>query len=93
MVSDEAILARISEVIDQYNDATGKSIRSTGVSMGAHFCDDLGGHSMDLIEMILALEDAFDVTISEEDFADADPWKLGNLVKYIVSKMAEAGVA
>src|SRR5947207_14881733 len=90
MVSDESILARIAEVIHEYNHVTGKSIRCIGLLMNDHFCDDLGGYSMDLIEMILALEDAFNVTISEEDFADADPWRLGNLVRYIRSKMVEA---
>jgi acyl carrier protein len=93
MVSDESILSKIADVIQAYNRVTGKSIRCTGISMGDHFCNDLGGQSMDLIEMILALEDAFDVTLSEEDFADADPWELGNLVKCIASKMMEAGVA
>jgi len=92
MVSDELILARIADVIEEYNRVAGKSIRCTSISMGDHFCDDLGGYSMDLIEMILALEDAFNVTISEEDFVEADPWKLGNLVHYIGSRAAEAQV-
>ena len=93
MVTDESILSKIADVIQDYNRVTGKAIRCTRLSMSDHFCDDLGGQSMDLIEMILALEDAFGVPISEEDFADADPWKLGKLVKYIASKVAEADLA
>lgn len=92
MASNRAILAKVSRIIEQYNEATGKSIRCTRLSMEHHFCDDLGGDSMDLIEMIVALENAFDVAISDEDFVDADPWKLGNLVRYIAAKLRTASI-
>ncbi len=92
MVSQEAILSQVARVIRDYNRATGKSIRHTNLSMTDHFCDDLGGDSTELIEMVLAFEDAFRITISEDDFIDADPWTIGNLVGYIEKKMREARV-
>jgi len=92
MRSEEAILSHVARVIRDYNRATGKSIRHTRLSMTDHFCEDLGGNSIELIEMVLAFEDAFQITISEDDFIDSDPWVIGNLVRYIQKKMKEARV-
>jgi acyl carrier protein len=37
------------------------------VSPGAHFRDDLGADSLDLVELIMAFEDEFDGRISDDD--------------------------
>ncbi len=34
---------------------------------GASFVDDLGADSLDLVEMIMAMEEEFDMSISDED--------------------------
>lgn len=87
MPSDVSVLSRIGEVIRRYNSATEKSIRSAELSLDHHFCDDLGGDSMDLIAMILGLEDEFGISIGEDDLLDVDPWVLRNLVDYIGQQM------
>ena len=92
MLSKRAILDRIADVIRDYNTATGKSIRSTDLSADHHFCDDLGGESMDLIAIALALEDAFGISIDEEELVDADPWQLGNLASYVERRLREIPV-
>ncbi len=33
----------------------------------AHFVDDLGADSLDLVELIMSMEEEFDVEISDED--------------------------
>lgn len=33
----------------------------------AKFVDDLGADSLDLVEMIMAMEEAFDISIADED--------------------------
>ncbi len=35
--------------------------------MEASFIDDLGADSLDIVEMIMTIEDEFDVEISDED--------------------------
>lgn len=42
------------------------SVEKEKVVPGAHFADDFGADSLDLIELIMALEEAFDVEISDE---------------------------
>ncbi len=37
---------------------------------GANFTDDLGADSLDTVELVMALEDEFDVEIPEEDSAN-----------------------
>lgn len=87
-MTDAEVLSRIASVVLAYNDATGTSIRAVDLAPGDHFCDDLGGKSMDLIGMILGFEDEFGISIGQDDLLDVDPWRLGNLVSYIQMQMA-----
>lgn len=40
-----------------------------GVMPESRFLEDLGGDSLDVVELVMALEDEFGVTISDEDVA------------------------
>lgn len=37
------------------------------VTLEAHFIDDLGADSLDLVELIMAMEEEFSLEISDED--------------------------
>ena len=37
------------------------------VTLDSHLFDDLGADSLDIVEIIMELEQAFDITISEEE--------------------------
>jgi acyl carrier protein len=37
------------------------------IQMEASFIDDLGADSLDIVEMIMTIEDEFDIEISDED--------------------------
>lgn len=53
----------------------------TAVNMEASFIDDLGADSLDIVELIMALEEEFDIEIP-----DADAEKVvtvGDVVEYI----------
>ncbi|ADK85749.1 acyl carrier protein [Desulfarculus baarsii DSM 2075] len=43
------------------------SVSEEDVVPKASFVDDLGADSLDLVEMIMAMEEAFDISIADED--------------------------
>ncbi len=43
------------------------SVAEEDVVPGASFVDDLGADSLDLVEMIMAMEEAFGISIEDED--------------------------
>jgi acyl carrier protein len=45
-------------------------LREEQVVPDAHFADDLGADSLDLVELVEALEQEFEVTIDDEELAD-----------------------
>ena len=56
-------------------------VADTSVTMEASFIDDLGADSLDIVELIMALEEEFDIEIP-----DADAEKVvtvGDVVDYI----------
>ncbi|MBW2646454.1 MAG: acyl carrier protein [Deltaproteobacteria bacterium] len=42
------------------------SVSEDEVVLGASFVDDLGADSLDLVELIMAMEEAFDIEIPDE---------------------------
>ncbi|TFE02727.1 acyl carrier protein [Jeotgalibacillus salarius] len=55
------------------------------VKLEASFKEDLGADSLDVVELVMELEDEFDMEISDEDAEKIDT--VGNAVSYIESKM------
>ena len=58
-----------------------EKVKSITVTMEASFIDDLGADSLDIVELIMALEEEFDIEIP-----DADAEKVvtvGDVVDYI----------
>ncbi|MCK5323724.1 MAG: acyl carrier protein [Desulfobulbaceae bacterium] len=43
------------------------SVNADSVVPGASFVDDLGADSLDLVELIMAFEEEFDIEIADED--------------------------
>ncbi len=43
------------------------SVKAESVVPGASFVDDLGADSLDLVELIMAFEETFDVEIPDDD--------------------------
>lgn len=43
------------------------SVEAGQVTMEASFADDLDADSLDLVELVMALEEEFDVTVEEEE--------------------------
>ena len=56
-------------------------IDESAVTMDASFVDDLGADSLDIVELIMGLETAFDIEIPDEDAENIIP--VGDAVTYI----------
>jgi acyl carrier protein len=54
------------------------------VAPAASFIDDLGADSLDIVELVMTMEEEFDLDIPDED---AEKMKtVGDVIKYIASK-------
>ncbi len=75
-MTQEEIFEKVKEIIVEQLGVT-----DTSVTMEASFIDDLGADSLDIVELIMALEEEFDTEIP-----DADAEKVvtvGDVVEYI----------
>ncbi len=48
------------------------SVAVEQVTLEASFADDLDADSLDLVELVMALEEEFDVTVEEEELEDIE---------------------
>ncbi|MEX1029248.1 MAG: acyl carrier protein [Paenibacillaceae bacterium] len=73
----------MSDVIDRVKkivvDRLG--VEEAEVTLEASFKDDLGADSLDVVELVMELEDEFDIEISDEDAEKVTT--VGEVVKYI----------
>ncbi len=58
-------------------------VEESEVTVEASFKDDLGADSLDVVELVMELEDEFDIEISDEDAEKITT--VGEVVKYIQS--------
>ena len=42
-------------------------VKESEISMDAHFADDLGADSLDIVEMIMAVEEEFNIQVTDEE--------------------------
>ena len=62
------------------------AIDADEISMDSSFVDDLGADSVDLVEVVMAMEEEFDIgEIDEEDLAGLKT--VGDCVRYLNSKL------
>lgn len=78
-----AIFDEVVEVIAK----TLKGVDKSTVTMQTKFEDDLNADSLDLVELIMELEEHYDVTISDDDAQSIA--SVGDAVTYIEKLQAE----
>ncbi len=61
-MSSEEIFEKVKEIIVEQLGVT-----DTSVTLEASFIDDLGADSLDIVELIMALEEEFDIEIPDAD--------------------------
>jgi len=57
------------------------------VTETAHFIDDLGADSLDIVELVMAFEEKFGIEIPDEDAQKLDT--VGKAVGYLETKLAD----
>lgn len=62
MAEDNEIFTKVRSIIVEQ-----LGVEEAQVTTTAHFIDDLGADSLDIVELIMALEEEFDMDIPDED--------------------------
>ena len=62
VMSSEEVLEKVKGIIVEQ-----LGVSDTAVSMEASFIDDLGADSLDIVELVMALEEEFDMEIPDAD--------------------------
>ena len=80
-MSSEEVFEKVKRIIVEQ-----LGVAETAVTMEASFIDDLGADSLDIVELIMALEEEFDIEIPD---ADAEKVvSVGDVVDYIKDHIA-----
>ncbi len=61
------------------------SVEASAVTKEARFAEDLDADSLDLVELVMALEEEFDVSVEEEELDGVDT--VGGAYDLIVAKL------
>ena len=74
------VLAKMQELIaEQF------ALEAESITMDTSFDDDLGADSVDLMELVIAMEEEFEIgEVSEEDMPELKT--VGDCVNYLVNK-------
>lgn len=75
-MSSEEVFEKVKGIIVEQ-----LGVSDTAVTMEASFIDDLGADSLDIVELIMALEEEFDMEIPEEEAEKIT--SVGDVVNYI----------
>ncbi|HJH10890.1 MAG TPA: acyl carrier protein [Metalysinibacillus jejuensis] len=79
-MNDLTVLERVTKVIVDRLD-----VEENKVTPEASFREDLGADSLDVVELVMELEDEFEMEISDEDAEKITT--VGSAVSYIESKL------
>lgn len=86
MMNSQTVLEKVqSIVVDQLG------VEESAVTEDAEFIQDLGADSLDIVELVMALETAFDLAISDADAEQIT--SVGDVVRYVIAHGAEEGQA
>lgn len=77
------MLERVKEIIQEQLNLDGVEIKE-----GSSFKEELGADSLDLFELVMALEEEFDIEIPSEDLETIVT--VGDVINYLKAKGVEA---
>lgn len=76
------MLEKMREIIAEQLNCDGETI-----GLDTSFKDDLGADSLDLLELVMALEEEYGLEIPAEELADVET--VGDVIEYLKSKGVE----
>ena len=79
----KAMLEKMKEIISEQ-----LNLDTTDVTPETSFKDDLGADSLDLFELVMALEEEYDLEIPTEELTDLET--IGDVMNYLRKKGVEA---
>lgn len=80
-MNEEELLAKVTGVVVEK-----LGVKAEDVKMDSSFVNDLGADSLDRVELVMALEDEFDIEILDED---AEKFiKVSDVLAYVKSKVS-----
>lgn len=82
MEENKMVFDKIKSIIVEQLDAD-----EADVTMEANIQDDLGADSLDVVDLVMSIEENFDIEIPDEDVENIKT--VGDIVKYIESKTEE----
>ena len=74
------VFEKIKEILAEQLDANAEEM-----TMETRIDEDLGADSLDVVELLMSIEDAFEVEIPDEEIENMKT--IGDVVEYIQSKM------
>ena len=77
------MLEKMKEII-----ADQLSVEAEIITEASSFKDDLGADSLDLFELVMALEDEYNIEIPAEELTDLNT--VGDVIEYLKNKGVEA---
>ena len=80
-MSSEEIFEKVKDIIVEQ-----LGVADTAVTMEASFIDDLGADSLDIVELVMALEEEFNIEIPDTDAEKVVT--VGDVVDYIKDNVA-----
>jgi len=79
-VKKEEILSRLKEIVIDRLDVEEGQIKNE-----ASFIEDLGADSLDIVELIMGIEEEFDIEIPDEDAEKLTT--VGEALNYVIGKL------
>ena len=83
LAGKDQVLARVKKLILEQLD-----VQETEITLEARFIDDLGADSLDIVELIMSIEEEFEIEMSDEDAERVAT--VGDAVAYIVEHAGRA---
>lgn len=77
------MLEKMKEII-----AEQLSVEASEIEIETNFKDDLGADSLDLVELVMALEEEYNVEIPSDDLNSLET--VGSVIEYLKTKGVEA---
>lgn len=78
-----------NEIFEQVKGAIEATLKTDGkgIALESRLVDDLGGDSLDMLELMMALEERFNIEVPDEDAESVNTVR--DVVNYVKKRLAE----